>query len=192
MSELILASTSPYRRQLLERLSLPFRQLAPDCDEEVLKAQGLSPEDLTSQLADRKADSIAKQHPHAVVIGSDQVAAIDGDILGKPGSQDVAVAQLQRLQGRAHRLITAVTVAQGKQRQRHQNITTLHMRELQAAALQRYVQRDHPVDCAGAYKLEQSGISLFERIETDDHSAITGLPLLALTRMLIDFGFVIP
>jgi septum formation protein len=195
-STLILASTSRYRRALLERLGVPFTALAPACDEEALKDPRLAPQALAEFLAEAKAASIAVQQPDAVVIGSDQLAAIDIDgrwtILGKPGTPAKAIDQLALLSGRTHVLITAMVVARGTERWRHTDVTRLTMRQLDRAALARYVAADQPLDCAGAYKLECQGISLFAAIDTADSSAITGLPLIALTRLLADLGYPIP
>jgi septum formation protein len=194
MPELILASTSPYRRQLLERLGVPFTAMAPCCDEDALKAAhgSDSPLELAEYLALAKADSLRAQYPGAAIIGSDQLASIGGDILGKPGTADAAVAQLQRLSGQTHELITAMVVLHAGDILRHTDVTRLTMRPLTRAQLERYVAADRPLDCAGAYKLEKLGIALFTSIESDDHSAIVGLPLLALTRMLSGIGYEIP
>jgi len=192
MPALILASTSPYRRALLDRLGVPFTARAPACDEEALKDPALAPQALAEALAEAKARSIADQVPQAVVIGSDQVCEVDGRILGKPGTSERAVDQLLALQGREHRLITAMTVIAPGTVHRHTDVTHLRMRPLDRAALERYVARDQPLDCAGAYKLEAAGISLFTAIASEDASAITGLPLLALTRILSGLGFPLP
>lgn len=193
---LILASTSLYRRQLLERLGIPFRVVAPACDEESLKDPRLSPQKMAEFLAEAKTASIALQDPAAVVIGSDQLAAIEVDgawtILGKPGTAARAVEQLALLSGRTHLLITALVVARGAERWRHTDLTRLTMRQLDRAALTRYVDADQPLDCAGAYKLECRGVTLFSTIDSADASAVTGLPLLALTRMLAELGFSVP
>jgi septum formation protein len=201
---LILASTSRYRRALLERLGLPFQAVSPACDEEALKDQafaadpGLRPQALAELLAEAKAASIAGQagHRDAVVIGSDQLAALEvagvWTILGKPGTQERAVDQLTLLSGRSHVLITSLVVARGAERWRHTDLTTLTMRPLGREALARYVAADQPLDCAGAYKLECRGVGLFAAIASADASAITGLPLLALTRMLAGLGYAIP
>lgn len=188
----VLASTSPYRRALLERLGLSFTAQAPACDEEALKDPSLSPQALAEMLADAKAASVAEGLPDAIVIGSDQVATIDGQILGKPGTEAKAVEQLALLAGREHQLITAMVVRCGASIQSHTDVTTLRMRALDRDALARYVARDQPIDCAGAYKLEAAGVSLFEQIASDDHTAITGLPLIATVRLLSGFGVVVP
>lgn len=195
-NDLVLASTSPYRRELLQRLGIPFRALAPTCDEEKLKDPALTPRALAEHLAEAKARSLAGAHPDATIIGSDQVAALQHEnrwlLLGKPGTPERAVEQLAQLAGRTHLLITAMTVLHRGRVHRHTDQTRLSMRPLDRAQLERYVATDQPVDCAGAYKLERHGISLFDRIASDDHSAITGLPLLALGRILAECGFTFP
>lgn len=194
--DLVLASTSPYRRELLKRLGIPFRALAPTCDEEGLKDASLIPRELAERLAEAKARSLAGDLPDATIIGSDQVAALQHDnrwlILGKPGTPQRAVEQLSLLAGRTHLLITAMAVMHQGRIHRHTDLTRLSMRVLDRAQLERYVATDHPVDCAGAYKLELHGISLFDRISSEDHSAITGLPLIALGRILAECGFIFP
>ncbi len=192
MPDLVLASTSPYRRALLERLGLPFAAIAPACDEEALKRPDLTPRGLAEFLALAKADSLAASHPRAAIIGGDQVATIDGRILGKPGSAAKAVEQLALLAGRTHELITAIVVRHQGRTHAHTDVTRLMMRPLDRAQIERYVAADRPLDCAGSYKLECRGVALFERIESDDHSAIVGLPLIALTRILAGLGFAIP
>ena len=195
-STLILASTSRYRRALLERLGVPFTAVAPACDEDALKDPSLAPQALAEFLAEAKAASIAVQQPDAVVIGSDQLAAIEVGgkwfILGKPGSVEQAIQQLTLLGGRTHVLITALVVARGRERWRHTDVAHLTMRRLSHEARVRYVLADQPTDCAGSYKLEARGISLFDRVESEDASAITGLPLIALTRILAELGYAIP
>lgn len=189
---LILASTSRYRRMLLDRLGIPYTAIAPACDEESLKDPALPPQALAEQLAEAKATSLVNAYPDAVIIGSDQICALGDEILHKPGTPERAVEHLLRLAGREHRLITAMVVAHGQRRWRHTDVTTLRMRPLDRAAVTRYVAADHPVDCAGAYKLEQRGIALFERIDSADHDAIVGLPLLALCGILREAGFTLP
>lgn len=190
--KLILASTSPYRRELLQRLGVTFRCEPPHVDEDDLKAAGLAPRDLASRLALAKAAAVSAREPTAVVIGSDQVCAIEGTRLSKPGSREAAVAQLQRLAGRTHELHTAVSVLGPASRQTAVDSTRLRMRPLSLPQIERYVDRDRPYDCVGAYKLECAGITLFEAIESEDHTAITGLPLIAVVRMLGELGFELP
>ncbi len=189
---LILASTSKYRRELLERLRLPFRCLAPGVDEEPFKNSGAAPASIATYLARLKAESLSGFDPDAVIIGSDQVAELDGEVLGKPGSVENAVAQLERLAGREHRLITAIAIWHRFRCQLHVDTTTLVMRRLNREEIERYVALDRPFDCAGSYKIESLGISLFEAIESSDQTAIVGLPLIAVTTMLRQLGFRLP
>ena len=192
--DIILASTSPYRRALLDRLGLPFRTIAPTVDEAPYKARGMDPRLLAEMLALDKAGSVAHGHPDAIVIGSDQVAEVNGRILDKPGTAEVAVAQLRSLSGRQHRLITSIAVVCSTRNivTPHTDVTTLWMRSLDDDAIRRYVEADRPLDCAGSYKLEARGIALFERIDSADHTAIVGLPLIALTTILRSLGVEIP
>jgi septum formation protein len=198
--DLLLASTSRYRRTAARRASgIPFRcRSAGLCDEEALKRiAGLAPQALSELLAIGKGDAAWKPaEPHATIIGSDQVAALqDGDtwlILGKPGTAVAATDQLERLNGRTHLLFTAMAVLHRGSVHAHTDITTLTMRRLGREQLARYVEADQPLDCAGAYKLEAHGISLFASIDSRDHSAITGLPLIALAAHLASLGYPIP
>ena len=190
--ELILASTSPWRRELLARLGLPFTCEDPAVDEDAWKSRLSDPRELAITLAREKARAVAARHPQSVVIGGDQLACIDGTILGKPGTAERAVEQLAQLAGRTHELITAICVCHGGQTLEHLDVTRLTMRPLDRAALGRYVAADNPTGCAGSYMLEQRGITLFEQIDSADHTAITGLPLIALTGLLTELGFEVP
>jgi septum formation protein len=191
---LILASTSPYRRVLLERLGVPFRSQAPRCDEAAIQRAeaGTEPRLLAEKLALAKASSLLADEPHAVIIGCDQIASFEGRIFGKPGSVARAIDQLAAMAGQEHELITALVVIRGARILRHTDVTRLRMRRLSRDAIDRYVAADQPLDCAGGYKLESRGIVLFDRIETDDHTAITGLPLIALVTILGELGWAIP
>jgi len=190
--DLVLASTSRYRRELLERLGVAFHGAAPPVDEDSFKRPGVDPTALAEELAAAKATSLAKQFPAAAIIGCDQVAVCEGKLLGKPGSSERAVEQLLQLSGRVHELVTALCVWHAGQLYRHTDHTRLRMRPLDRAALERYVAADQPYDCAGSYKLECRGISLFASIDTRDPSAITGLPLIALSTILRELGWSIP
>jgi septum formation protein len=190
--DLVLASTSPYRRALLERLGVPFRTVSPQVDENAIKAGEFDPRVLAERLALAKATSLCQAEPQATLIGSDQVAAFDGRAFGKPETEARAVEMLSAMAGKSHELITAVVVWHAGRVVSHTDITRLTMRPLTRAEIERYVASDRPLDCAGAYKLEARGITLFERIESADHTAITGLPLLALTTILRDLGYRIP
>jgi septum formation protein len=191
--ELVLASTSVYRRTLLERLGVPFRWRAPLFHEDSLnKDRETDPRTLAETLAHAKAMSLVEVEPNAVIVGCDQVVAFGGRVFGKPGSVDRAIAQLSVMAGQTHQLITALVVVCGDIAFRHTDVTTLKMRPLSPAAIERYIAADQPLDCAGAYKLECCGIALFERIDSADHSAITGLPLIALVTILCQLGYEIP
>ncbi len=193
MPPLILASTSIYRRDLLARLGPAFSVEKPAVDEAaVQRDRNLPPYAIAATLARMKAEAVAGRHPGAVVIGSDQLATVDGEILGKPGSAAAARAQLARLSGRTHELVTAVSVIHPGGPEHHLAIIRLQMRPLSAEAIARYVEADQPLDCAGAYKLEQRGIALFSAIEGDDHTAIVGLPLLWLGSILARLGYPVP
>lgn len=189
---LILASTSPYRRAQLEKLQIPFQVMASDVDEDDFKKREHRPRELAVQLAIAKAEKIARDHPEAVVIGGDQLVSFDGEILGKPHTRDKAIEQLVRLAGQKHVLITAVAVCHRGVRQTHLDQTQMWMRHFNHDTAARYVDADQPLDCAGAYKIESLGIALFERIETQDHTAITGLPMLAITKLLNAVGITVP
>lgn len=190
--DLVLASTSPYRRELLARLGLPFRVVAPACDEEALKLPGLGAEALAARLARAKAESLLATEPGATLIGSDQLVALGDTLLGKPGTRARAAEQLARLAGRTHLLVTAVAVLHDGRVLEHLDVTRLSMRPLSREQIERYLTADAPLDCAGSYKLEARGITLFERIDAADHSAITGLPLIALTSLLASVGYPVP
>ena len=190
--ELVLASTSVYRRALLERLGVPFRWRAPLCDEESLKSERSDPRTLAETLAHAKAASLVEAEVDAAIIGCDQVVSFQGQVFGKPGSIARAVEQLTAMAGQTHELITALVVIHGERVFRHTDVTSLRMRRLSREAIERYVAADQPLDCAGAYKLESRGIALFEKIESDDHTAVTGLPLIALVTILRELGYEIP
>lgn len=184
---LILASTSIYRRAQLSQLGYAFDVQKPDCDEDAVKAQIKDPIALATSLAAMKAKSLATNEN--CVIGGDQVGALGELILGKPKTFEKACEQLSRMSGKSHQLITAVCVLFKNQAYPILDITTLHMRKLSDQEIADYVNRDQPLDCAGSYKIEKSGIALFEKIETEDFTAIQGLPLMKLAKVLRDCGF---
>lgn len=190
---IVLASTSPYRMQLLQRLGLPFEQRTPLCDESALK-RGPYPgaAGLARMLATAKIESLVPVHPDDTLIGSDQVVELDHQVLEKPGTVERAVEQLSLLSGRSHRIATAVAVWDEGRLSTYVDVTTLTMRTLDLPEIQRYVAADLPLDCAGAYKFESRGITLFERVESADYTAIIGLPLMALATMLRGIGYIIP
>jgi septum formation protein len=188
--DLVLASTSRYRRALLERLALPFEAVAPPFDEEAAKPTlaHLDPEALSLALARGKALSVARTRPGAIVIGSDQIATIDGAKLDKPGTAERACAQLRLLAGRTHRLVTSVVVARGDEVLEHVDVHELTLRPLTDAQIARYVAADAPLDCAGSYRSESLGVALFESVRGEDATAVIGLPLVAVTRSLARLG----
>lgn len=189
---LVLASTSQYRRQLLERLGLPFTVAGPNVDESPLP--GESAIDLVHRLARSKADAIAQRHPKSLIIGSDQLALCGRDVLGKPGSGDRAIAQLKSLSGHRVTFNTAVHVINSDTgaNEGHVDVTTVHFRQLTDDEIKRYVARDKPYDCAGGFKVEALGISLFSRIESTDPTGLVGLPLIWLAAALRRHGFTLP
>jgi septum formation protein len=183
---IVLASTSPYRRELLQRLRLPFEVVAPAVDEAA--RPGETPLALALRLAEAKATEVARRRPHDVVIGSDQVAELDGEPIGKPHTHDAALAQLERMQGRRLVFHTALAVVAHGQAVVESVPTEVTFRRLRREALEAYLTTDQPYDCAGAAKIESLGIALVERVESDDPTALIGLPLIRLTTMLIAAG----
>ncbi len=184
---LVLASASKYRRDLLARLGLEFSIEVPPFDEEKEKDLSLTPLALAEKLAFLKAQSLA--NPFHVVIGGDQLVALGNEILGKAPSPEKALQQLQKMQGRTHELVTAVCVLAGDRPIPFVNITRLTMKPLSDSQIRRYIELDQPFDCAGSYKIEQHGINLFEKIETEDFTAIQGLPLIQLSKILHTLGY---
>jgi septum formation protein len=182
--KLILASSSPYRRLLLERLGIAFETASPDIDEDPLP--GESPEAMALRLAEAKARRIAAERTDALIIGSDQIAVLDGRILGKPGGRAAAVEQLLASSGRTLPFLTAICVlnAASGRVQLDMVPTQVTFRRLGRAAIEGYVSRDRPYACAGALQVERLGIALLERIDSEDPTALIGLPLIRLARML--------
>lgn len=184
MHSLILASTSPYRAELLRRLRLPFDVRSPEVDESPLHNE--SPSNLALRLALAKANAVAAKIASGLVIGSDQVAHCGGQLLGKPGGHEAAVAQLRLMRGRKTTFDTALAVVDaGSGRAQTALVSTIVLlRQVSDAEIEAYVTIDRPYDCAGSAKSEGLGIALMESIEGDDPTALVGLPLIALTRML--------
>jgi septum formation protein len=189
---LVLASTSRYRRELLERLGLPFDLARPEVDEAALP--GESPRDLAVRLAQAKAQAVACQRSDgAWTLGSDQVADVEGQSLGKPGGRSAAIEQLRAMSGRVVRFHTALCLAHADGRLHADcDLTEVHMRQLSDAEIARYVDAEQPFDCAGSFKSEGLGITLFERIDNRDPTALVGLPLIATCRLLRAAGFELP
>jgi septum formation protein len=186
--ELIVATTSRYRLALLDRLGLRYRGVAHRVDERAAEPEG-SPEHVATTLARAKAESLAEAFPDALLLGSDQVVALGDELLHKPGDAANAVAQLARLAGRTHRIITAVALRHPDGSvDTHLDVHTMRMRALPEAALRAYVAADEPYDCAGSYKIEGLGIALFEAAAGEDYTGIIGLPLTAVVRLLARAG----
>lgn len=186
-AQLILASSSPYRRDLLSRLDLDFSTESPEVDESPLP--GESGAVLARRLAELKARTVAARHPQSVVIGSDQVAECQGHLLGKPGSEARALEQLKAMQGNEVTFHTAVAVVCGSECRSAVVTTRVRLRELGDEQLLRYLRREQPYDCAGAFKSEALGIALLTSLSSDDPTALIGLPLIETIRLLESFGF---
>jgi septum formation protein len=185
---LVLASTSPYRRDLLERLGLPFTAVAPDVDE--ARHAGESARSLVVRLAEAKARAVAREYPGALIIGSDQVAAIEDRILGKPGDRERAIEQLTLAAGKTvtfHTGLCLLNSATGRACT-HCELFRVRFRRLSQAQIAGYVDRERPFDCAGGFKSEGLGIALFERLGGNDPNALIGLPLIRLVEMLTREG----
>lgn len=184
---LILASSSRYRRELLDRLGLNYVCVSPDVDESVLPEE--TPLDVCRRLARAKALAVAQAHPGSVVIGSDQVCDLDGVALGKPHTFEKAVEQLERMQSRRLVFHTAVCVvgADGTMEETVSD-TIITMRPLSRETIEDYVRREEPYDCAGSAKIEKLGIALMQSVESDDPTSLIGLPLMRLTSMLANAG----
>ena len=188
--KLILASTSKYRKELLNRLGLPFICVSPEVDETPLPRE--TPEELALRLAKAKALAIAQKYPNAWVIGSDQVLDLHGAAMGKPGDHERAMAQLQLLRGQTVNFHTAVCLAQGSQAEVLNVVTKVRFRELKDSVLEAYLLAETPYDCAGSAKSEGLGICLLEKVQSEDPTALIGLPLIAVCTLLRNAGFQIP
>ncbi len=189
---IILASKSPYRKKLLNQLGIKFDCIPSTLDESILKAKISNPKELTLELALEKAKIIAKKYEDCIVIGSDQVCLFENKILGKTGSLDISFEQLKEMQGKEHELITSYAIVNNEEVIKHTNITKLTMKALSNDQIKFYLNTDNPIDCAGSYKLELNGISLFNKIETTDHTAIIGIPLIQLGKDLTKLGVQVP
>ena len=190
---LILASSSKYRGELLSRLGIPFTMAKPEVDEEKIKAQLLHkhvpPREIAEILSKAKGDSVYRHNMKATIISGDQLVEFQGQILGKPGTKEKAIQQLTEMQGHAHELITSTTLIINSHTFQHNNHALMRMKNLTTGEIRRYVELDQPLDCAGSIKIEQHGISLFEKIECEDFSAIQGLPLIWLSNTLKRNGY---
>ncbi len=185
---LVLASGSPYRRELLQRLGLPFSVDAPVIDEAARAGERAS--ELVVRLAETKARAVGARHARSLVIGSDQVALVGDTVLNKPGTTSTAVAQLQALRGNRARFLTGLCLLNVATGRAHIALEecSVAFRRVSDAAITRYVERERPIDCAGAFKAEGLGIALFESIHTNDPTTLIGLPLIRLVTMLAAEG----
>ena len=190
--KLILASSSQYRKKLLQRLGLKFSSISPEIDE--TPQAGESAECLVRRLADEKAGHIGRDYRDAIVIGSDQVAVFDGQVIGKPGSHDKAVEQLKAFSQQTVEFLTAVSVIHTRAgfSESYTDLTTVEFRSLGSGEIDRYLKIEKPYDCAGAFKAELLGIALFKRISSNDPTSLTGLPLIRTCEMLRKAGVLLP
>lgn len=188
LPNLVLASSSPWRRQVLDKLGLPYRTKHPDIDETPIPTE--APADLVARLALEKAQAVAPTFKNALVIGCDQVAVLDDHIIGKPGTHERARQQLQNASGRTLTFLTGLCLLNTTTGQHQLAVAPyhVHFRPLSDQLIEGYLQHEQPYNCAGSFKSEAGGIVLFERLEGDDPNALIGLPLIELVRMLEQEG----
>ena len=184
MQQLILGSSSPFRAELLHKLGLSFIQASPDIDETALANE--TPEQLVERLAQLKAREIAKTHPEALIIGSDQVAVIDGEILGKPGNHENAMKQLKKASAKEVRFLTGLALFNAKTDHMQSLVEPfgVYFRSLSDKQIDFYLKKEQPYQCAGSFKSEGFGISLFSKLNGDDPNSLIGLPLIRLIELL--------
>ncbi|MDG6778291.1 Maf family nucleotide pyrophosphatase [Thiomicrorhabdus sp. zzn3] len=189
---IVLGSSSPFRKQLLEKLQLPFSQHAPDIDETPLKNE--SPQQLIERLSLLKAQAVAESHPEHIVIASDQCATFDNRPIGKPHTHENAVKQLTQFSGKTIIFYTGLVVIDPRDGVHHQtlDITQVKFRQLSPQTIENYLRAEQPYQCAGSFKSEGLGITLFEAIESQDPNALIGLPLIKLTSIFQDMGITLP
>lgn len=192
MPQIVLASTSPYRKQLLQKLGLPFQSDSPNVDETPLP--GESPQQLVERLSRLKVKAVSEQYADALIIGSDQVATFAGKILGKPGTHEKAVLQLNEMSGQSVTFYTGLCLYNAQTG--HEQLScipfTVHFKSLDKDRIERYLRKEQPYNCAGSFKSEGLGIALFEKLEGDDPNTLVGLPLIELVRMLEKEGIIVP
>lgn len=182
--KLILGSTSPYRRELMQRLHTPFETAAPDIDE--TRLDGESAHDMVLRLSLAKARKVAEQHPDALIIGSDQCAVLHEQVIGKPGSHENAVKQLQNSSAQTVAFLTGLCLYDSRDGSYQLDVVpfSVDFRELADGEIERYLRKDQPYNCAGSFRSESLGITLFKRMYGDDPTALMGLPLIRLSEML--------
>jgi len=191
MTQLVLASTSPFRKMLLERLHIAFECSSPHVDESQLENE--TPMEMVQRLAQLKAEAVAIDYNNALIIGGDQVAVCDGTILGKPGDHDTAVRQLKMVSGKKISFLTALCLLQTRDGKRQLDVIPyhVHFRTLTDDMIEHYLEKEPAYNCAGSFKSEEFGIALCDKLEGDDPTALIGLPLIRLTRMLEDYGIAV-
>ncbi|MFQ5609413.1 MAG: Maf family protein [Woeseiaceae bacterium] len=189
---IFLASSSPYRRGLLDRFLDEYEAVSPDLDE--TNDQGLGPGELAPYLARKKAELISANARNALIIGADQLAVLDGHVLGKPGGHPKAVEQLMAASGKSVRFLTAVCILDPVTRSRyeHTDVTTVVFRDYDRRLAEAYLRHDEPYDCAGSFKLEGAGFVLFESMSADDPTALIGLPMIWVADRLLQLGYLLP
>ncbi len=183
-TRLVLASTSPFRKAILEKLALPFETASPNVDEALLPDE--IPEQLVARLSEAKARAVASEYNSALIIGSDQVAVMDGRVVGKPGNHDAAVAQLKRASGKRVSFLTGLCLYNTQTDTAQVDVIPFNVlfRQLSAQQIEHYLEKEQPYQCAGSFKSEGLGIALFEKLEGDDPNTLMGLPLIRLVQML--------
>lgn len=188
MKSIVLGSSSPFRKALLEKLDLEFTTDSPDIDETPL--DGEQPEAMVARLAKLKAHAIAERHPNSLIIASDQCATLDGEIIGKPGDHETAIEQLNKASGRAVTFYTSLCILNSGSEQLEERVEPFHVyfRELGETQIENYLRKEEPYNCAGSFKSEGLGIALFERMEGKDPNTLVGLPLIELIKILGKFG----
>ncbi len=191
--KIILASTSKYRAQLIEKLGLAFECVKPLTDEEIIKsllmAENASPTEVAETLSKQKGTSIQSLYPNDIIISGDQLVNFHGKIIGKPGTKAKAIDQLTLMNNQPHELITATTLIAHGKIYHNNNITKMKMKNLTAGEIRAYVELDNPFDCAGSIKIESYGMTLFEKVESSDFSAIQGLPLIWISNTIKGLGY---
>ena len=189
---IVLASASPYRRSLLDRFLDVYETVSPDIDES--NPGDLSPQELAQHLARKKAEAVSMTARDALIIGADQLAVLDGEVLGKPGNHQKAVEQLLAASGKTVTFRTAVCILDpvGRNRYEHVDRTTVRFRRFDRRLAEAYLRHDEPYDCAGSFKIEGAGFVLFEAVTTDDPTALVGLPMIWVSDVLLELGYLIP
>ena len=189
---IVLASSSPYRRGLLDRFLDEYEAISPDIDES--NELELDPEALAIHLARKKAETVAINARDALIIGADQLAVLDDQVLGKPGDHPRAVEQLLAASGKSVRFLTAVCILDpvGRTRYEHIDTTTVRFRDFDRRLAESYLRHDQPYDCAGSFKIEGAGFVLFEAVNTDDPTALIGLPMIWVSDVLLKLNYLIP